>query len=84
MLKWHIAYICTPVLPGDLNHVCVIVKSLPLQPSLVAPLLSQNGHALNVIIGHVFTLSVNDSILHGVVAGWLISLQLDEEVFCHV
>ena len=74
----------TPVLPGDLNHVCITVKSLPLQPSSVAPLLSQNGHALNVIIGHVFTLSVNDIILRGVVAEWLISSQLDEEVFCHV
>ena len=84
MLKWHIVYIRTPVLPGDLNHVCITVKSLSLQPSSVAPLLSQNGHALNVIIGHVFTLSVNDIILRGVVAEWLISSQLDEEVFCHV
>ena len=74
VLKWHIAYIRTPVLPWDLNHVCITVKSLPLQPSSVAPLLSQNGHALNFIIRHVFTLSVvSDIILHGVVAGWLIS-----------
>ena len=69
---------------GNENHVCITVKSLPLQPSSVAPLLSQNGHALNIIIGHVFTLSVNDIILHSVVAGWFISSQLDEEAFCHV
>ena len=93
VLKWYITArvcaqmeycICTPVLPWNLNHVCITVKSLPLLPSLVAPLLSQNGYAVNFINRHVFTLSVNHIILRGVVAGWLIFSQLDEEIFCHV